>query len=150
MVLQFLFLRRRGAVVITFESGFKTLFGFQPFRWQSRLCADHFVTGDLPAGIDAPTKLGGTAVMGSWLLARAETSAPLRRPVRVVDRRAVVDKATDLAEETHERRREPGHREPEPEVLTSPREGLPRRFPSWPGVGVRQFPNPFERKVVHG
>ena len=97
--------------VITFESGFKTLFGFQPFRWQSRLYADHFVTGELPAGIDVPTGLGKTAVMGIWLLARAENSALPRRLVYVVDRRAVVDQATELAEEIHERLRKPENRE---------------------------------------
>ena len=85
-----------------FDAAFKTLTTHHPFPWQRRLF-DRLRSGDLPSAVDIPTGLGKTAVMAIWLLARA-AGAPLpRRLVYVVDRRAVVDQATDFAEQLRER-----------------------------------------------
>src|SRR5438045_3216258 len=70
--------------------------GATPFPWQERLL-DRFVNGMIERSLDIPTGLGKTGVMAIWLVARA-LGAPLpRRLVYVVDRRAVVDQATDVA-----------------------------------------------------
>ncbi|MEY4583192.1 MAG: hypothetical protein RL701_7895, partial [Pseudomonadota bacterium] len=53
---------------------------------------------DCPRALDIPTGLGKTAVMAIWLVARACGAKLPRRLVYVVDRRAVVDQATDVAE----------------------------------------------------
>ena len=80
-----------------FAEAFKALTGYEPFPWQARLF-ERLSAGDLPPAVDVPTGLGKTSVMALWLLARA-AGAPLpRRLVHVVDRRAVVDQATDFAE----------------------------------------------------
>jgi CRISPR-associated endonuclease/helicase Cas3 len=68
-----------------------------PFPWQLALLR-HFLAGDIPTALDIPTGLGKTAVMAIWMAAKA-AGAPLpRRLVYVVDRRAVVDQATKVAE----------------------------------------------------
>ena len=86
------------SVTIKFDIAFEALTGHPPFPWQRRLYEQHFAGGALPPAVDIPTGLGKTAVMALWLLARA-AGAPLpRRLVYVVDRRAVVDQATDFAE----------------------------------------------------
>jgi CRISPR-associated endonuclease/helicase Cas3 len=70
--------------------------GDTPFPWQ-RALLDEFKKGNLPPALDIPTGLGKTSVMGVWLVARA-LGAPLpRRIVYVVDRRAVVDQASEVA-----------------------------------------------------
>lgn len=90
-----------------FDSAFETLTGFRPLRWQQRLYADFFSKGDIPAALDLPTGLGKTSVMAIWLIARAlgddaaRKKLP-RRLVYIVDRRAVVDQATALAEKLRE------------------------------------------------
>lgn len=71
--------------------------GQTPFRWQTRLL-QHFREGTIPRSLDVPTGLGKTATMAIWLVARALGGALPRRLVYVVDRRAVVDQATDVAE----------------------------------------------------
>ena len=68
------------------------------FPWQRRLLK-RFIAGDLPETIDLPTGLGKTSVMAIWLVARAGGGAVPRRLVYVVDRRTVVDQATELAEQ---------------------------------------------------
>ncbi len=68
-----------------------------PFPWQVALL-ERFSSAAIPAALDIPTGLGKTAVMAIWLVARA-CGAPIpRRLVYVVDRRAVVDQATTVAE----------------------------------------------------
>lgn len=52
----------------------------------------------MPGALDLPTGLGKTSVMAIWLLARAAGADLSRRLAYVVDRRAVVDQATDEAE----------------------------------------------------
>lgn len=82
-----------------FEDKFERLAGFKPLKWQSRLYAEYFALGALPATVDIPTGLGKTAVMAIWYLAlKAGANLP-RRLVYVVDRRAVVDQATTVADE---------------------------------------------------
>lgn len=69
-----------------------------PFPWQTRLL-DDLVQGRLPSALDLPTGLGKTSVMAIWLVARALGAPVPRRLVYVVDRRAVVDQATGVAEQ---------------------------------------------------
>lgn len=68
-----------------------------PFPWQVELLR-RFRRGELVSSLDIPTGLGKTAVMAVWLVARALGAALPRRLVYVVDRRAVVDQATEIAE----------------------------------------------------
>lgn len=73
--------------------------GRQPFRWQRRLF-DRFFSNDIPATCSLPTGLGKTAVIPIWLIAlSAQSPRPTlpRRLVYIVNRRTVVDQATDDA-----------------------------------------------------
>jgi len=70
--------------------------GHCPTSWQVRLF-EQFLSGSLPDALDLPTGLGKTSVMSIWLAARACGAQLPRRLVYVVDRRAVVDQATDEA-----------------------------------------------------
>jgi CRISPR-associated endonuclease/helicase Cas3 len=85
-----------------FRKCFKALTDNDPFDWQERLF-ERFVAGDFPAACDIPTGLGKTHVMTIWLIAlgcwlkQAARKLPLRL-VYVVDRRVIVDQATDEAE----------------------------------------------------
>ncbi|HEX5279312.1 MAG TPA: type I-U CRISPR-associated helicase/endonuclease Cas3 [Micropepsaceae bacterium] len=73
----------------------------RPMKWQTRFF-QRLASGEVPAALDLPTGLGKTSVMAIWLAARALArpdalkSIP-RRLVYVVDRRAVVDQATEQA-----------------------------------------------------
>lgn len=69
----------------------------EPFPWQKRLL-ERLIEGKPPRALDLPTGLGKTSVMAIWLLARAAGAELPRRLVYVVDRRAVVDQATEEAE----------------------------------------------------
>lgn len=72
----------------------------QPFPWQTRLLAQ-MRRGELPSALDLPTGLGKTATMAIWLVAQAfpENGSQLpRRLAYIVDRRAVVDQATEFAD----------------------------------------------------
>jgi CRISPR-associated endonuclease/helicase Cas3 len=75
----------------------KALTGHSPYRWQERLLMDWFLAGQVPDEIDVPTGLGKTRVMALWLVARGLGASLPRRLIYVVDRRAVVDQATDEA-----------------------------------------------------
>lgn len=70
--------------------------GDTPFPWQLDLLT-RFLRMEVPHTLDVPTGLGKTAVMAIWLVARARGARLPRRLVYVVDRRAVVDQATDVA-----------------------------------------------------
>lgn len=72
--------------------------GAAPFAWQSELLR-RFLDGEDVDALDIPTGLGKTAVMAIWLVARACGAKVPRRLVYVVDRRAVVDQATTVADE---------------------------------------------------
>ena len=86
-----------------FNSRFKELTGHAPFEWQRRLFEELFIKGDLPSALDLPTGLGKTSVMMIWYLARQAEAPVPRRLVYVVDRRAVVDQATAVAESIKQR-----------------------------------------------
>jgi len=81
----------------SFAVAFKKLTDHDPLPWQERLFED-FLKNTVPAVIDLPTGLGKTMVMAVWLIARAMKAPVPTRLVYVVDRRTVVDQATDLAE----------------------------------------------------
>jgi len=70
--------------------------GESAFPWQQELLK-RFAAGKLERSIDIPTGLGKTAVMAIWLIARASGAKLPRRLVYVVDRRAVVDQASEVA-----------------------------------------------------
>jgi CRISPR-associated endonuclease/helicase Cas3 len=70
--------------------------GDTPFPWQENLFV-RFLNGVIDRSLEIPTGLGKTAVMAIWLVARACGANLPRRLVYVVDRRAVVDQATDVA-----------------------------------------------------
>lgn len=76
--------------------------GYEPLRWQRRLFK-RFCENDVPKTCDLPTGLGKTSVIYVWLLALRQQIAENKprlptRLVYVVDRRTVVDQATELAE----------------------------------------------------
>lgn len=70
--------------------------GDSPFPWQMALLR-RFLAGDVPDACDIPTGLGKTSVMDIWLVARCLEAQVPRRLIYVVDRRAVVDQATEAA-----------------------------------------------------
>lgn len=70
--------------------------GSTPFPWQENIFS-RFSNGVIDRALDIPTGLGKTSVMAIWLVARACGANLPRRLVYVVDRRAVVDQATDVA-----------------------------------------------------
>ncbi|NWG71537.1 MAG: type I-U CRISPR-associated helicase/endonuclease Cas3 [Parvularculaceae bacterium] len=98
-----------------FEQAFSLLTGYQPMRWQRCLFKCYFCKGEIPYSLDLPTGLGKTSVMAIWLIARALTQEAVamlpRRLVYIVDRRAVVDQATAVAEKLREALMKPGGRD---------------------------------------
>src|ERR1017187_7499625 len=75
--------------------------GYHPLLWQGRLF-DAFNGNHVPSVCDLPTGLGKTSILFIWLLALRRQVAEGRprlptRLVYVVDRRTVVDQASDLA-----------------------------------------------------
>ncbi|MEZ5786880.1 MAG: type I-U CRISPR-associated helicase/endonuclease Cas3 [Xanthobacteraceae bacterium] len=85
-----------------FDASFEALTGHAPLRWQRRLFSAFLVEKAYDA-VDLPTGLGKTSVIAVWLIALAAQTANgrpslPRRLVYVVDRRTVVDQATDTAE----------------------------------------------------
>ncbi|MBX6330830.1 MAG: type I-U CRISPR-associated helicase/endonuclease Cas3 [Gemmatimonadaceae bacterium] len=83
-----------------FETAFESLTGYTPMRWQHRLF-ERFVANDVPEVCDLPTGLGKTSVLVLWLLAlvRQGETGSVRLPRRlayIVNRRTVVDQATDI------------------------------------------------------
>ncbi len=86
-----------------FDTQFCALMDNRPFRWQKRLYSEYFALGMLPDAVDVPTGLGKTSVMAIWYLALKAGAHLPRRLVYVVDRRAVVDQATTIADKIGER-----------------------------------------------
>ena len=80
-----------------FKDRFQQLTGHSPMAWQKRLFDEYFAESKIPDAVDVPTGLGKTSVMVLWLLGHASGASLPRRLVYVVDRRAVVDQATDFA-----------------------------------------------------
>lgn len=87
----------------TFEQDFANLTGHAPMRWQVRLYGRLLSAEGLPRALDLPTGLGKTAVIAIWYLARRSGACLPRRLVYVVDRRAVVDQATTVADAIKEK-----------------------------------------------
>jgi len=82
---------------LEFAHEFRALTENDPFPWQGALYA-RFMASDIPRSCDLPTGLGKTSVIPIWLIALANQARGVpRRLVYVVDRRAVVDQATDVA-----------------------------------------------------
>lgn len=77
------------------------------WRWQYRLFTD-IASGRFPSDIELATGLGKTSIIALWILAlgrallRKSTCVP-RRLAYVVDRRVVVDQASEFAEQLRER-----------------------------------------------
>jgi CRISPR-associated endonuclease/helicase Cas3 len=92
-----------------FAVRFQALTGSQPYPWQRELF-DLFSTGRIPPDINLPTGSGKTSIMIIWLLALAHQVSEQpqgitvpRRLVWVVNRRVVVDQATEEAEQIRRR-----------------------------------------------
>ena len=90
--------------MIDFPKCFKLLTGNLPFAWQTKLYKK-FLVNEIPSSCDIPTGLGKTSVIAIWLLALAENliensqvNKIPRRLIYVVDRRVIVDQATDEAQ----------------------------------------------------
>ena len=88
-----------------FRKEFCAIQGDNPFPWQERLFKE-FCCGTLPPALDLPTGLGKTSLMAIWYLALKAKAPVPRRLVYVVDRRAVVDQATLVAETIREKSRD--------------------------------------------
>jgi CRISPR-associated endonuclease/helicase Cas3 len=93
---------------VSFARQFEALTGFYPMNWQSRMF-ERFVANDLPDVCDIPTGLGKTSILVIWLLAlvrqanvKGTVTLP-RRMVYVVNRRTVVDQATEIVEQLRTR-----------------------------------------------
>jgi CRISPR-associated endonuclease/helicase Cas3 len=88
-----------------FASVFQTLTGNPPYPWQEELFLE-LLSDSFPGNINLPTGSGKTSIMAVWLAALAQQASESgpdtripRRLVWVVDRRVVVDQATDEAEQ---------------------------------------------------
>lgn len=93
----------------SFPTIFRSLTDNDPFPWQEKLFS-RIAAGDLPRHCDVPTGLGKTSVIAVWLAALAASLlAPERcgrvprRLAYIVDRRVVVDQATEEVERLRER-----------------------------------------------
>ncbi len=87
-------------ISLDFETTFRALTGNSPFPWQCALYDLLVKGGDaIPSSCNLPTGLGKTSVIPIWLIALAQKQAigVPRRLVYVVNRRTVVDQATDEA-----------------------------------------------------
>jgi CRISPR-associated endonuclease/helicase Cas3 len=92
-----------------FRASFHALTGHRPFPWQERLF-EAFKRGDIPRSVALPTATGKTSLMPIWVIAlgwqarqaSAHVSLP-RRLIWVVNRRGVVDQATEEAAQLTER-----------------------------------------------
>lgn len=116
---------------MTPEEVLSTLSGRPPYLWQKDLLTGWLMAGRIPEALDVPTGLGKTSVMHAWLAARALAPAARlpRRLVYVVDRRAVVDQAT---EEAAKLRKTLGNGEGDVEPrIAELRERLGLRFKQW-------------------
>ena len=92
-----------------FASVFQALTGNSPYPWQEALFLS-LLEDSFPANINLPTGSGKTSIMAVWLAALAQQASESRRDthiprrlVWVVDRRVVVDQATDEAEQIRTR-----------------------------------------------
>lgn len=96
-----------------FNARFHALTDLRPMRWQRRLF-ERFVQADVPTTCDIPTGLGKTSVLQLWLLALVQQAESgnvqlPRRLIYIVNRRTVVDQATDTVERMRRRLSEPAN-----------------------------------------
>ncbi len=83
--------------------GFQALTGgLTPLHWQTRLFAE-LKSGRVPLACTLPTGLGKTSAIPIWLIALAGGAELPRRLVYIVNRRTVVDQATDVVAAMHAR-----------------------------------------------
>lgn len=92
---------------IEFDSAFQALTNHPPLRWQRRLF-NQLRAGQIPSVCDLPTGLGKTSVIPIWVLALGQQARDgsvnlPRRLVYIVNRRTVVDQATSVVEQLHQR-----------------------------------------------
>ncbi len=78
---------------------FKKVKGFSPYPWQHRFYQS-IIDGKIPTYLDIPTGLGKTSIMLIWIIAKAKSlqNTKIRIPTRLVymvDRRVIVDQATE-------------------------------------------------------
>ena len=124
---------------VDFDRDFEKLTDFPPFEWQRCLYHDYISEGRIPSALDIPTGLGKTSVMVIWYLALRAGAVVPRRLVYVVDRRAVVDQATTVADEI---------REKDTPVSTFSRECPSRgRFRAWSPRNIRLGNRTLERRA---
>ena len=94
-----------------FATVFKELTGYEPLPWQSRLY-DRLYAGDIPSVCAIPTGLGKTMVIPIWLIALKHQQAAgqgtlPRRLVYIINRRTVVDQATEVVEQIQKKWTDP-------------------------------------------
>lgn len=100
-------------VELAFSACFEAVTGHVPLLWQERLFEQHFARAGAPSRCSLPTGLGKTSVIPIWLIALASNAGVYgacglpRRLVYIVNRRTVVDQATDVVEQMRERLRNP-------------------------------------------
>ncbi len=92
---------------IEFKPAFNALTGHTPLPWQERLFGK-MLSGKIPRVCDLPTGLGKTSVIAIWLIALCQQAVDgrvglPRRLVYIVNRRTVVDQATDTVKQIRER-----------------------------------------------
>ncbi len=80
-----------------FNEFVNSIFGYEPFPWQTRLLQQVVAEGKWPELISVPTGTGKTAVIDVAVFSLACGVRLPRRTVMVVDRRLVVDAAFDRA-----------------------------------------------------
>lgn len=87
-----------------FEEAFRYLMCREPYPWQKRLYK-RLIDGNVPDALDVPTGLGKTSIIPIWLIAFSESlkqQSAVRVPTRlvyIVDRRVIVDQASDTAQQ---------------------------------------------------
>ncbi|MBL9033098.1 MAG: type I-U CRISPR-associated helicase/endonuclease Cas3 [Phycisphaerae bacterium] len=115
---------------LDFETAFRALEVCHrpPLKWQTRLY-ERLVRGDIPGVCHLPTGLGKTSVIPIWLIAlcggACGTKLP-RRLVYIVNRRTVVDQATDDATRILRRIQQPANAAEPNGMACCLREGLAR------------------------
>jgi CRISPR-associated endonuclease/helicase Cas3 len=88
---------------ISFQDAFQGLTGNVPFPWQQAFY-ERMIAGKIPSSCNLPTGVGKTSIIPIWLIAIAAAPASVpRRLVYVVNRRTVVDQATDETVEVRRR-----------------------------------------------
>lgn len=93
---------------IEFPGAFLALTGHSPMRWQTRVFDKMLAGVDEELEIRLPTGLGKTSIIVTWLIALSRQASGFqitlpRRLVYVVNRRTVVDQATEVVNGIRER-----------------------------------------------